>query len=152
MYFYAYRGQKKNSFGQVLCTRLRGGGGGTSLWLMLLIIFPSLSFSLVGLLWRVLTGWCCARQSIQIWKRWQGRWNTNELSSSMLAPCDLMAGRGYSLHLRILSQRRLGLATLGVKSPVGQKKQVVLITRCMNAERRSHDAAYKYTTMLQQYW
>ncbi len=35
--------------------------------------------SLEGLLWRVLTSQCCARQSIQIWKRWHGCWNAHEL-------------------------------------------------------------------------
>ena len=59
-------------------------------------IFPSLPFSLVGLLWRVLTGRCCARRSIQIWKRWQGRRNAKELSSSMLASCDFLSGRGVT--------------------------------------------------------
>ncbi len=41
----------------------------------------------------------------------------------MLAPCDLLPGRGDSLGRKILSQRWLGLTTLGVKSPVGQIKE-----------------------------
>ncbi len=43
--------------------------------------------------------------------------NASELSSSMLAPCDLLAGRDDSLGPKILSQRWLGLTTLGGKIP-----------------------------------
>ncbi len=86
-----------------------------------IIIFSSLSFSLVRLLWRVLIGQCCARWSIQIWKRWQGHWNAKEISSSMLAPCDLV-GRGDSLGPKILSQTRFGLTTLGGKIPSWSEK------------------------------
>ena len=96
-------------------------------------IFPSLPFSFVRLLWSMLTSRCCARQSIQILKRWHGHHNANELSSSMLAPCDLLAEKGDSFSPRKLSQRWLGLmTTLGeVKPPVSQIKQVMLIIKAI---------------------
>ncbi len=50
----------------------------------------------------------------------------------MLALCDLPAGRGDSLGPKILLQRWLGLATPGgAKSPVGQIKRVMLVTRAV---------------------
>ncbi len=95
--------------------------------------FPSLSFSLVGSLWGVLTSRCHARRSIhQIWKRWQGRRNAYKLSSSMLAPCNLLVRRDDSLNSRILAQRWLGLVTLGGLNPsFGQIKQVMLTSRAV---------------------
>ncbi len=50
----------------------------------------------------------------------------------MLAPCHFQLGKSDSLSPRILSQRWLGLMTLGgIKSLVGQVKQVMLITRAV---------------------
>ncbi len=92
---------------------------------------------------------CFARQSIQIWKRWQGRQIAIELSSSMLAPCDLLAGRGDSLGPKILSQRWLGLATLGGKiSSWADKMSDAHGKSChwINAERRMQPCATQILT------